>query len=80
MTSDDALEAVREPLDFVWVDGDHRYEQQKRDMRFWKGKLKKRAIMGGHDWQLDDTKKAVEEEIGDVKQGDDWCWWREYEE
>jgi hypothetical protein len=78
--SDDAIEDVTEALDFVWIDGDHEYEQVKRDILNWKSKLKSKAIIGGHDWQNDEVRQAVLEVFKEeeIKLGDDFTWWREY--
>lgn len=78
MTSDEALDYVKEKVDFVWIDGDHRYIQVKADIKNWKTKLKPVAILGGHDWQNDNIKKAVKEEIGEVQTGEDFTWWTIY--
>jgi hypothetical protein len=51
----------------------------KRDIHTGKEKLKARAILSGHDWQIDEIKKAVKEELGDVETGEDFTWWRKYE-
>jgi hypothetical protein len=78
MTSDEAWNHVNEPLDFVHIDGDHRYVQVKRDMELWQKKLKSRAILGGHDWQIDHIKQAVREVLGEVQTGEDFTWWKVY--
>lgn len=36
-------------LDFIYVDGDHRYEHVKWDLTNWWSKLKSGGILGGHD-------------------------------
>ena len=37
-------------LDFVYLDGDHRQEQFKRDLHLWFPKVKKGGILAGHDF------------------------------
>ncbi len=37
-------------IDFVFIDGDHSYEKCKADIIAWKPKMKKGAIMAGHDY------------------------------
>ena len=77
MTSDEAMDYVKEKVDFVHIDGDHRYEQVKRDIRNWRTKLKSISILSGHDWQNDDIKKAVKEEIkGEVQTEEDFVWYQ----
>jgi len=77
MTSDEALEHIKEKVDFVWIDGDHNEDQVRKDIVNWKTKLKDISILGGHDWQIDHIRKVVKEEIGDVETGDDFTWWKE---
>lgn len=76
MTSDKALEYVEEKVDFVHIDGDHRYEQVKKDIKNWKTKLKPISILSGHDWQNDNIKKAVAEEVeGELQFAEDFVWY-----
>lgn len=37
-------------LDFVYVDGDHRYEMVLLDLRLWWPKIKQGGILAGHDF------------------------------
>ncbi len=77
MTSDEAMNYVKEKVDFVHIDGDHRYEQVKKDVRNWKIKLKPISILSGHDWNNDDIKKAVKEEVkGKIQTGEDLVWYK----
>jgi precorrin-6B methylase 2 len=74
MTSDEALPLIPE-VDFVHIDGDHRYEQVKKDIHNYKQKVKPGGIISGHDWWLDHIKKAVHEELGeDIILGEDGVW------
>jgi hypothetical protein len=79
MTSDEAADMVPGPLDFVFIDGDHNEDQFRRDIANWKGKLKKRSILAGHDWQIGHIKEAVREELGEPREGDDFIWYFQYE-
>ena len=79
MTSDEAVGIVKEPLDFVYIDGDHSEYQVRKDITNWKKKLKRRSILAGHDWQIDHIKKAVRELLGEPKLGDDFIWYFEYD-
>ena len=36
-------------FDFVFIDGDHRYESVRRDIQAWLPKVRPGGIMGGHD-------------------------------
>ena len=48
--SDDAVKEIHEPLDFVYVDGNHDYEFVKNDIKNYYPLLKKGGVMGGHDF------------------------------
>jgi hypothetical protein len=37
-------------LDFVFLDADHRYEAVRRDLEVWFPKIKRRGVLGGHDY------------------------------
>lgn len=61
-TSDDAIiEFEDESVDFVFVDGDHRYEQVLKDCQNYYVKLKNGGLFCGHDWSLPEVNKAVVE-------------------
>ena len=66
-------------FDFVWIDGDHSYEQVKRDITNYLPKVKKGGIIGGHDYNSNvftGVKKAVDEfGFKDIQFGDDMTWW-----
>ena len=48
-TSDDAVKCFADgAIDFLFIDGDHRYEQVKKDIANWLPKV--RGIMAGHDY------------------------------
>lgn len=47
--SDEAIKKVEGFVDFIYIDGDHSYEQAKKDMFNYWSKLKKDGIMAGHD-------------------------------
>jgi len=37
-------------LDFVFLDADHSYEAVRRDLEAWFPKVKRRGVLGGHDY------------------------------
>jgi predicted O-methyltransferase YrrM len=76
MTSDDAFDALPGMFDFVWIDGDHEEEQVRRDVQKWKTRIKPGGIIGGHDYQISYIAKIAEEELGKVKTGEDFVWWK----
>jgi alkanesulfonate monooxygenase SsuD/methylene tetrahydromethanopterin reductase-like flavin-dependent oxidoreductase (luciferase family) len=68
-----------ESLDFVYIDGDHRYEAVKDDIDAWLPKVKKGLIIAGHDYQhkwAPGVKPAVLEKLGSIDrhfQDTSWC-------
>jgi hypothetical protein len=57
-----------EYLDFVYIDGDHKYEEVKRDIECWFPKVKKGGCIGGHDYGKKNylgVRRAVKESFGD---------------
>lgn len=54
-------------LDFVYIDGDHRYESVREDIRLWRAKVCAGGFIGGHDFgnpNAPEVEKAVLDEIG----------------
>ncbi len=50
-TSEDAISEFEDnSIDFIYVDGDHRYELALLDLRLWYPKLKKGGLFSGHDY------------------------------
>ena len=52
-TSDDAIQDIKEEIDFVYIDGNHEYDYVKRDIENYFRKLKKNGVIGGHDFYGD---------------------------
>lgn len=61
MSSDVAAKNINEPLDFVFIDGDHKYESVKKDITLWLPKIKDGGWLCGHDISREDVKTAVYE-------------------
>lgn len=51
-------------LDFVFIDAGHSYKAVKEDILAWYPKVKKGGMISGHDIDLPDVRKAVDEEFG----------------
>lgn len=49
-SSDDAIADITEPLDFVYIDGNHDYDYVKRDIDHYYPLVKKGGVIGGHDY------------------------------
>lgn len=48
--SENAIDEIRDPFDFVYIDGNHDYEFVKMDIETYYPHLKKGGMMGGHDF------------------------------
>lgn len=79
MKSEDLLTITRRPVDFMWIDGDHKYESVVKDLELAKILVKKGGIIGGHDYGLvPDVSRAVDEKMRTeyiVHAGGDFTWW-----
>lgn len=82
-TSDGAVDDFKdESVDFIFVDGDHRYFQVLKDCKNYYPKLKKGGLFCGHDWSLPEVNKAVVEFALSIGRFDDirvmkqdvWYW------
>jgi hypothetical protein len=61
-------------LDAVYIDGDHRYDAVKADIRAWWPKVREGGVIGGHDY-YDDIARAVRELLGEnIKTYSDSSW------
>lgn len=85
MTSEKASRYITpRSLDFIFIDGDHTYENVLRDLKLYYPKMKNGAIFGGHDYSLKSVRMAVdnfrqEYEIEKdlyVVENDGWYWYR----
>ncbi|MBT4651908.1 MAG: glycosyltransferase [Candidatus Pacebacteria bacterium] len=45
-----AAKIIKEPLDFIYIDGDHSYEGIKQDILTWFPKINEGGIISGHDY------------------------------
>ena len=50
-------------LDFVYIDANHSYACVMDDMTAWTPKVRSGGIVSGHDYDIADVKKAVDEYI-----------------
>ena len=60
-TSDDAIDDIKEQVDFVYIDGDHSYNVVKNDLELYIKKVKPDGIIAGHDFEFRDVATAVTE-------------------
>jgi len=69
-----AINLINEPLDFLYIDGNHLYDSVKHDIISWKNKTK---FIGGHDYgrvKHEGVKKAVDEIFEKVETFRDSSW------
>lgn len=68
-----SLDAVRfvDPLDFVFIDASHTYENCLADLRAWSGKIKSDGCIMGHDYT--ERPEAMKLGFGVVKAVNDFC-------
>lgn len=48
-TSEEAVKGWNKPIGLLWIDGDHRYEQAKRDFLLWEPHVIEGGIIAMHD-------------------------------
>jgi predicted O-methyltransferase YrrM len=76
----DAVKTYKEnSLDFVFIDGSHKYEDVVADIKAWLPKIKKGGFLAGHDYSFGwpDVVKAVNDALGKNNLQDPWgchCW------
>lgn len=57
-------------MDFIYIDGDHSYDQVKQDLEMYLPKLKDNGVIGGHDYNkknklyIKNTIRAIDEIVG----------------
>ena len=76
--SDEAVNDVPDEIDYIFIDGDHNYEQVVRDINNYGPKVRVGGIIAGHDYiKQNSVARAVDEyfkkEI--INLGDDDTWW-----
>jgi len=53
MKSEEATVRIPDDLDFIYVDGNHKYEYVKRDLELYYPKLRKGGILGGDNFEVE---------------------------
>lgn len=64
-------------IDFLFIDGDHRYPSVKKDLQMWFPKIKEGGIIAGHDYNEPScgVKQAVDEFFNfGAQQYNGGCW------
>ena len=85
-TSDEAIRFLRRDYDFVFIDGDHSYEQTRKDiLNYWQV-VKKGGLLCGHNYDPPEFKEAMHPGVsqavieifgeGKYNAGEDATWWK----
>lgn len=61
MFSNEASKYVPNQLDFVYIDGNHSYDFVMNDITTWYEKIRTDGVIGGHDYNLPEVKRAVDD-------------------
>ena len=78
-SSDDAVTNIHDALDFCYIDGDHCYNQVRRDIDNYEGILNKGGVIGGHDFAtlyLGLCRAVLENKDWFTIQGKNCDWWK----
>ena len=76
--SENAAAYIKHNLDFVYLDGNHRYEYVKKDIDLYLPKVRSGGVIGGHDYKSLELGviRAVNESFPKNKiNNDGWDWW-----
>ncbi len=61
LTSEEAADKIPSDLDMVYIDGNHAYPYVKKDIELYYQKIKPGGLIGGHDIDQDDVRRAATE-------------------
>lgn len=67
-------------VDVVWLDADHSYDAVRRDINAWQPNVKEGGVIGGDDWNFEETSRAVRstgksELVPGEREGGPWPSW-----
>lgn len=67
-------------VDVVWLDADHSYDAVRRDISVWQPNVKEGGVIGGDDWNFEETSRAVRstgkhELVPGEREGGPWPSW-----
>ena len=62
--SEDAIDDVTEKIDFLFIDGSHKYDDVLKDFILWSPKVRDGGIVAFHDsYNIEDVRKVVIEKL-----------------
>ena len=75
ITSDEAFTKITEPVDFVWIDGDHMIPAVEKDILNGLKIVRHGGILGGHDHNT--VLEAINKTLAgrEIHEGVDQTWW-----
>lgn len=83
MTTNEAANEINKKFDLIFIDADHTFEGITQDLENWIPKCK--GIIAGHDYELEDVRKAVKNKFPSVDYTHDitdenrgTMWWYNY--
>lgn len=77
MLTRDAAELYADgAFDFIFIDAAHDYNSVAEDIRIWEPKVREGGFVAGHDYDLPDVRRAVDEYFTQphIVLGTDQCW------
>lgn len=75
--SENVVNKVDDNLDFVYIDGNHRYEYISKDIELYYPKVKIGGMISGHDFKGGEpgVVRAVQERFAGKCYRSQWDWW-----
>jgi hypothetical protein len=78
--SHDAVDDITTQLDFIYIDGTHKYQYVKHDLEDYYPLIKPKGIICGHDFDIPDVAHAVTEfaakkQVKIYAKGNPCDWW-----
>lgn len=76
--SADAVDNIKEKLDFVYIDGNHKYGFVYKDISLYSNLLKENGLLAGHDFKA--SEPGVIQAVNQLVKKyhiSMWDWWRE---
>ena len=61
--SEDGVKGWNTPILFLWIDGDHRYDEVKKDFDLWSPFVVEGGVVAFHDSNYDDVQRFLEKEV-----------------
>lgn len=55
----DIAPGFNEPIDFLWIDGDHTFEGVQKDLSMWVPKVRSGGVVVGDNYEINDVRRAV---------------------